>query len=480
MTPWKQGGSSRGDISIDEGRARVRGQAMTDTGVTAENIIGRIERLPPSRWHIKMRAIVGSATFFDSFDSLSIAFVAPALIGQWHLRPTDIGFLISAGSIGSVIGGIGFGWAAERYGRLRTLVWTVLLLALTSLACAAAWNFWSLFILRVLAGLGLGGELPVAIAYINEFAKAERRGWFVLIYESVYAVGIVAVSLSAVWIVPHLGWQWMFIIGAVPALVVIPLRRGMPESPRWLASRGRTQEADVVLRRIENEVSDGGRIPLPEPRPIAAVSTARGTWRDLFGGVYLKRTLMVWAATFIATFVGFGVTLWLPSIYKTVFKLPDQQSLLLSVLSNVMILLAVFTCSFVIDRTGRRPWYTFAFLGTAVPLFAIYALGTNITVTSMLIWATVASYFFPQLQLGMTLYPAELYPTRMRALGAGIAGTWTRLGLVFGPPVIGYVLQNGGLGADFLMLGSAAILGAVIMLIFGVETKKRLLEEVSP
>jgi putative MFS transporter len=453
---------------------------MNDVKVTAESIVGRLERLPPSPWHIKMRAIVGSATFFDSWDGLAIAFVAPALIGQWHLRPTEIGFLISAGSIGQVIGGIGFGWAAERYGRLRVLLWTVLVLSLTSIACAAAWDFTSLFALRVLAGLGIGGELPVAIAYINEFAKAERRGWFVLIYESIYAVGIVAVSLAAVWIVPHLGWQWMFVIGAIPALVILPLRRTMPESPRWLASCGRAQEADAVLRRIENEVSNGGRIPLPEPRPVATVSTARGSWRDLFAGIYLARTLMVWVATFLATFVGFGVTLWLPSIYKTVFKLPDQQSLLLSVLSNVMILVAVFTCSLVIDRAGRRPWFSLAFLGTAVSLFAIYALGSGITVTSMLIWATVASFFFPQLQLGMTLYPSELYPTRMRALGAGIAGTWTRLGLVVGPPVIGYVLQNDGLSADFLMLGAAAVLGALVMIVFGVETRKRLLEEVSP
>ena len=120
-------------------------------------------------------------------------------------------------------------------------------------------------------------------------------------------------------------------------------------------------------------------------------------------------------------------------------------------------------------------------MGLKGSLFAIYALGSGITVTSMPIWATtVASFFFPQLQLGMTLYPSELYPTRMRALSAGIAGTSTRLALVVGPPVIGYVLQNDGFGADFLMLGSLAVLGGLIMIIFGVETKKKLLEEVSP
>ena len=454
---------------------------MTAVAVTSEeNVIGRLERLPPSRWHVRMRAIVGSATFFDSFDAISIAFVAPALIGEWHLRPADVGFLISSGFLGQAIGGIGFGWAAERYGRLRVLTWTVLLFSLMSLASAAAWGFSSLLVLRFLTGLGLGGELPIGMTYVNEFANAERRGWFVLIYESCYAVGIVAVSSLAVWIVPHLGWQWMFIIGALPALLVIPLRLTMPESPRWLAHTGKLKEADAILQRLENEISDNGRIALAEPRFIQPIPTERRSWRDLVAGIYLKRTVMVWIVTFVATFVGFGVTLWLPSIYKTVFKLPVQQSILLSVLSNVMILLGVFTCSIVIDRVGRRPWFAAMFAITALPLFAIYSLGANITVVSMLIWATVASYFFPQLQLGMTMYPSELYPTRMRALGAGIASTWTRIGTIVGPPVIGYVLQSKGLGADFLMLAAVSLFGAVVMLIWGVETKKRLLEEVSP
>jgi MFS transporter, putative metabolite:H+ symporter len=405
------------------------------TAGTAENIVARLERLPPSPWHVRMRAIVASATFFDAFDALTIAFVAPALIGEWHLKPTEVGLPISTGFIGQAVGGVAFGWAAERFGRVRVLIWTVALISVTGLGCAA-WSFGSLLVLRVLAGL----------AQINEFANAERRGWFVLIYESIYAVGIVVVSSVAVWIVPHLGWQWMFIIGAIPALIVIPLRRSLPESPRWLASLGRIEEAHAVVSRIENEVSKDGRLPMPEPRTVPAVSTARGSWRDLPSGPYLRRSLRVWSVSFIANFVGFGVTLWLPSIYKTVFKLPNQEALLLSVLSNVMILLAVFSCSLVIDRAGRRPWFSFTFAMTALPLFAIYARAY--TVVEMLLLSTVASYFFPQLQLGMTLYPAELYPTRMRALGAGTTAIWTRLGTIIGPIVIGYVLQNAGIGPD--------------------------------
>jgi putative MFS transporter len=462
------------------GDVAVTAERVTAESITVESITARLERLPISRWHVKMRAIVGSATFFDSFDALSIAFVAPALIGLWHLRPSDIGFLISSGFIGQALGGVFFGWAAERYGRLRVLVWTVLLFSVMSLASAAAWSFASLFALRFVAGLGLGGELPIGIAYINEFAKAERRGWFVLIYQCCYAVGIVAVSLVATWVVPHLGWQWMFVIGAVPALIVVPLRRLMPESPRWLASRGRLDEAHRVMLAIEDAVSDGGRRPLPEPNLLPAVAVVPGDWRDLFKGIYAGRTAMVWTVIFIANFVGFGVTLWLPSIYKTVFKLPDQQSLLLSVLSNAMIILGVLTCSLVIDRVGRRPWFSITLVMTALPLFVIFALEPGVTVPAMLLWATVASYFFPQTQIGMTLYPSEVYPTRIRALAGGASGVFSRLGLILGPPVIGYVLQTYGLGPDFLMLGGLALVGALTMALFGVETRRRLLEELSP
>ena len=448
--------------------------------LTPESIIARIERLPPSRWHVWMRAIVGSATFFDAFDALTIAFVAPALIGQWHLRPTDIGVLISVAFAGQAIGGLFFGWAAERFGRLRTLVWSVLLFSLTTLACAGAWSFTSLLVLRFVAGIGLGGEVPLGLAYINEFAKAERRGWFVLIFQSCYAVGIVAVSLVSVWVVPHLGWQCMFVIGGVPALLAIPLRRLLPESPRWLVSKGRIPEADAIVRRIEDAVSNGGKRVLPSPRLVPQVASVGASWRDLFGGIYLRRTLLLWNICFVANFVGYGVTLWLPTIYKTVFKLPDQQSLLLSVSSNVMLLLGVLTCSLVIDRAGRRPWFTVTFFMTALPLLALFSLRADITVTGMLVWATVASFFFPQLQLALGLYPTELYPTRMRALGTGVAFVFVRLGTILGPLVIGYVLQTAGLGADFLMLGTLALVGALIMLVFGVETRKRLLEELSP
>jgi putative MFS transporter len=448
--------------------------------LTPETIIARIERLPVAGWHVRMRAIVASATFFDSFDALAIAFVAPSLASLWLLTPSQIGLLISSGFIGQAIGATLFGWLAERYGRLRVLTWTVAVYSLCSLACAFAWDYTSLFTLRFLEGLGLGGELPVAMAYINEFAKAERRGFFALIYQSIYPVGIIAVSLSAIWVVPTLGWQWMFVIGALPGVLVFLLRRLLPESPRWLASKGRLAEADEVLSEIEMEISDSLRRPLPPPAAnVPQLRAVKASWRDLVAGIYLRRTLTVLVLGFISSFVGFGVTIWLPTIYRTVFKLPVEKSLLLSTLSNVALLLGVLTMTSIIDRVGRKPAFATMFALSAVPLLVVWNMGSDVTVASMLVLATIASYFAAQLQLGMTLYPSELYPTRIRALGSGITGISTRLGSVIGPLLVGYVLQNEGLGADFLMLATAALIAAATML-FAVESRGRLLEELSP
>src|SRR5579884_2422306 len=182
----------------------------------AADIVARIERLPVTGWHVKARIIVGTATFFDAYDSLTIAYVLPVVIGLWHIEQSQIGLLISAGNAGQLIGALTFGWIADRIGRLRALVLGIALFALGSLACAFAYDFTSLFTLRTLEGIGLGGEVPVAAAYIGEMAKARGRGFFFLIYEGIFGIGLFAAALLGTWMVPRFGWQSMFILGAAP------------------------------------------------------------------------------------------------------------------------------------------------------------------------------------------------------------------------------------------------------------------------
>src|SRR5689334_25036999 len=267
------------------------------------HIVARLERLPYCSWHLKMRLIICTAWFFDAFDSIAIAYVLPPLIGLWHLSPQQIGSLIGIGFAGQLVGAIGFGWLAERWGRRLCMLITLLIFSLGALACSAATSYEMLWSLRFVQGIGLGGEIPLMAAYLNEFARAENRGRFSLSVQVLFAIGLLAVALVSVYVVPHWGWRWMFVIGAIPALVAIPMRTVLPESPRWLASQGRNDEADIALTRIENTAARDGKVVPPLPTDLPEVREARPRIVELFRGIYLRRTIAVWLIWIGAYFV---------------------------------------------------------------------------------------------------------------------------------------------------------------------------------
>jgi putative MFS transporter len=268
------------------------GRCMDAGAADKYQIAARMERLPLSRWHNKMRLIVGSTNFSDAFDALTIAYVLPALIPMWHLAPSEIGALISIGYLGQAAGGLMSGWFADRYGRVPVMVGNIILFSLMSFACALANDYWTLFGMRFVQGIGLGGEVPIANTYVSEFGKSKGRGRFVLMQQIMFPIGLTTAGLVGYFAVPHLGWRWMFLLGGLPVLLAIPMIRALPESPRWLASRGRDDEADRIMTHVEALVTRNGAIPLPPmPTGVTPVAPAHGRFRDLFSHFYLKRTL---------------------------------------------------------------------------------------------------------------------------------------------------------------------------------------------
>jgi putative MFS transporter len=443
------------------------------------DVVARIERLPVSWWHVKARIIIGVATFFDAFDALAIAFVLPVLVPMWKLNGPQIGFLISAGYIGQLAGALFFGWLAERYGRIPAIVWSILIFAVMSLACAFTWDYNSLVGARIVQGFGLGGEVPVAATYISELIRAKGRGRFVLLYELVFPVGLVSTGLLGSWIVPRFGWQWMFVIGALPAFVAVVLQRLLPESPRWLATQGRSTEAQAAIARIENatEKSTGQR--LPAPQPVALRGPQKASWSsDLFGPLYLRRTLVVWVIWFATYFFNYGLVVWLPTIYSTVFKLPLQQSLQYGLITQTVGFFGALTCALTIDHVGRRPWFAFAFAVNAIALGSLFIFGPD---SPQRVLALVSSgYFFVSvLSIGVYVYTPELYPTRSRAIAVGTATAWLRFASILGPSIVGAIVGY-GLGNVFLLFAAVAVVGAIVTGLFAVETKGRVLEDISP
>ena len=443
-------------------------------------LVARLERLPLTRRLTLIRVVIGSATFFDAYTVLAIAFAMPQLSSEWHLGAGEIGMILSAGYVGQIFGSLFFGHLAERIGRLPVLLFTILLFVSMDIACLFAWGATSMIIFRFIQGIGTGGEVPVASAYINEFVGAKKRGRFFLLYEVIFPVGLMFAGIAGYFLVPVVGWKAMFIVGIVPALLTIPMRWLMPESPRWLASRGRVQKADAVVTMLENEaVKAGHTLAEPVVRPVDPKATARTNWRELFSGIYRKRTLMIWMLWICVYMVNNGLITWLPTLYKQTFNLPLQTSLAYGWVTSAVGVVASILCALLIDRVGRKRWYTYAFLAATIPLIILTALGA-VSATQVVVFASIAYAILQTISFSLYLYSAELYPTRLRAIGTGFGSAWLRAGSAIGPILVGWIVDNHGISVVFTVFAAVALTGGLITIFFAIETKGRVLEELSP
>ncbi|CDN58050.1 MFS transporter, aromatic acid:H+ symporter (AAHS) family (plasmid) [Neorhizobium galegae bv. officinalis bv. officinalis str. HAMBI 1141] len=445
---------------------------------TQAEISARLERLPVTREVFWARNIVGAATFFDGYTVIAIAYAMPVLVREWGLTPGQTGMILSMGYLGQLIGAICFGWLAERIGRLKVLLFTILLFVSMDVACLFAAGAGMMMALRFIQGIGTGGEVPVASAYINELISSKGRGRFFLLYEVMFLLGLVGAGLIGYFMVPAYGWKAMFVVGLIPAVLMIPLRWFLNESPRWLAANGRYEEADRIVTTLENSARAAGK-ELPEPKIIAAPVGRRSDWRELFQGIYLKRTLSIWAMWFCAYMVANGTITWLPTLYRQTFNLPLETSILYGFITSVGGVIAAVICALLIDKVGRKRWYTGALLIAPVPLVILAWLGAT-SATQVLILAGLAYAIVQTVTFSLYLYSAEIYPTRLRAIGTGTGSAWLRLGSSAGPIAVGWVMSSMGIQYVFGAFAAILLVGALVTAFFAVETKGQVLEELSP
>jgi putative MFS transporter len=451
------------------------------TGEESSRLIARLERLPMTRPVIWARGCVGMATFFDGYTTIAIAYAMPILAHAWHLTPATTAAIISSGYFGQLIGAVVFGWLAERIGRLPVLALAIGIFAAMSCACIFAWSAPSLMLFRFLQGIGTGGEVPVASAYVNELTGAKKRGRFFLLYELLFLVGLTSAGGIGLALVPAFGWKSMFIVGIVPVALTIPLRFFLAESPRWLISRGRIADAARIIASLEQSAMRSGKA-LPPPAPatgVVAVAKPVGSFKELFGPLYGPRTLLLWAMWFGVYLINNGLITWLPTLYKTVFNLSVSQSIGYGFIMTGVALIASLVCALAIDRVGRRRWYLGALFFSVVPMSALYIQGAT-SALAVLVLATPAFAALQTVTYSLYLYSGELYPTRLRALGAGLGSAWLRLGSMAGPWVIGLIMSGGLVAPVFLVFAGAAAGTGLLVLWRAPETAGKSLETLSP
>jgi len=445
---------------------------------TGAGLIARLERIPFTRWHLRARLIMGSATFFDAFDALSLAFVLPALVRLWGITPVQIGWLIAAGYLGQFAGALIFGALAERYGRIRSAAGATAVMSVMSVACALAGNFPALLVLRLIQGIGVGGEMPVAAVYINELSKAHGRGKFFLLYEMIFPIGLMMTGQIGAIVVPMLGWQSMFLIGGIPGLIIAALLLRLRESPRWLIGRGRLNEAETIIEEMERAAG-------VEPAPAALrdvpstpdVRPPRTRWFELLSPAYRARTLAVWVLWACAYFITNGLNNWMPTLYNRVYGLSLQESLRAGTLNNIAQVALLLVCAFVIDRVGRRRWMTVCFVAGAL-LLAVLGTFASGSVGAVIALVTISYGIVGSANAVLYLYTPEIYPTRMRAIATGAATCWLRLASAAAPLLVGYLVAARGTGAVFLMFAAAGVIGALAAA-WMVETRNKRLEEIA-
>jgi putative MFS transporter len=437
-----------------------------------------MESVPFSRWHTKCRIVMGSATFFDAFNALSLAFALPVLIRLWQISSAEIGMLISVSYVGQLAGALLFSWMAERFGRVRSATVAVALMSVMNVGCALAGNFPALFVCRLIQGVGVGGEMPVAATYISELSKAHGRGRFFLLYELIFPVGLMATGQLGAWLVPLLGWQSIFWIGAVPGLIITLLVARLPESPRWLISKGRLAEAGAIVQQIEASAAHRVYTPVAAPPAPAASTSERPRWSEVLSPAYRGRTLIVWTLWAAAYFVTNSLNNWMPSLYSTVYHLGLRESLRAASMLNVAQVAVLLVCAFCIDRIGRRNWTAASFIAGGA-LLAILGFVRAYSAFSVMLLATLSYGIIGSANAVIYLYTPEIYPTRMRAIGTGLGTSWLRIASALGPAAVGVMVGATGIGSVFWMFAGVSVIGALAATRM-IETRDRRLEDIAP
>ena len=395
----------------------------------------------------KLLGVAGVGWMFDAMDVGILSFVIAALSVDWGLNSTEMGWIGSVNSIGMAVGALLFGVLADKVGRKRIFMWTLVLFSVASGLSAFATTLGVFLILRFLIGMGLGGELPVASTLVSESVKAEERGRIVVLLESFWAGGWLIAAVISYFVIPAdfwpiEGWRIALLLTALPAFYAVYIRLKLPDSPQFVVK--------------------------VESKKRSVFQNMATVWSK----EYAKSTLMLWVLWFAVVFSYYGMFLWLPSVMvgKGFDLISSFKYVLIMTLAQLP---GYFTAAWFIEKFGRKFVLITYLIGTAA---SAVVFGNAETATVLLVSGMFLSFFNLGAWGALYAYTPEQYPAIVRGTGAGMAAAVGRVGGIFGPLLVGTMLGRGyEYGSIFIIFCIAILIGVTAVIFLGKETKQTVL-----
>ncbi len=454
---------------------------------TAGSIAARLDRLPATRTIWRLVVLISLGGFFEFYDLFFTGYVAPGLVRSGILTSstrglfgtTGIASFVAALFLGLFVGTALFGFVADRFGRRTIFTFSLLWYTAASVVMVFQNDVFWLNLWRFIAGIGVGVELVTIDAYLTELVPKELRGRAFALNQAIQFSAVPTVALLAWLLVPQSpfgldGWRWVVLIGAAGALLVWRIRRDVPESPRWLAQRGKLAEAQTIVTNLETRIAMESRFLLPHPAK-AEEAAPRGSFAEIWQPPYRTRTLMLIIFNIFQIVGYYGFSNWVPT-FLIKRGIPVVNSLEYTFLIAIAAPLGPLLAYRLADRWERK-WQIVA-AALAVAVFGM--LFGHMTIAPLLIalgiLLTMANNI---LSFSFHAYQAELYPTRIRALAIGFVYSWSRLSGVFSAFAIAFFLDHFGVAGVFTFIAGCMAMVMLSIGLFGPRTSRLALETIS-
>lgn len=441
--------------------------AEAAVGEQKYSIADRMNRIPTSPHTVVIIFFVLMGWFAETIDLGGTSFLMPTIREYFDMDATTGGYYSSACFAGMFIGAIAAGRIADKIGRKKTIVGSMVIWGIAGFALVFSPNIYYLFAMRFILGVGLGAQFPVALSYLSEIVCGKERPKYMTLYQLMTPVGFAVAGVLTVLILPHFDWRGVYLAEALPALFIIGIIKTCPESPLWLEAKGRIDEAEEICSRFEREY-EAKHGPLPEVVPIPRVES-KGSFKDLFDKKYLKVTILCFFVWFISMFSDYGLTTWLTTILieKGFDVVASTGFVTIGILGGIP---AWFFATWSAKKFGRKK--TFLIAGLCTSIFGI-VYGAATSLVTLIVFGILYQFGKYLNAMMMALYTPELYETSIRTTGNGLATSWGRLGSIIGPIILAGVMTSFGAYTTMYIAAAMVIIPGLLVFLFGPETKDK-------